>query len=485
MSDETQIFQMPYNNYLKVRLEFVLLRDDDLQARIMRIVESWMIEQKRSWEIVVAEAASQSTPEPPEPEYWVTLSYAQIIAQLYMFNSSRGSGKKDKPNGKEVIEGKNNKITRVTIANAIHALIEDNYLFVRSNPNQSKEYDASQYRLNIPLIQEHLKHLPKNPMSYLGSNGRINGIPCKDFLHPPLELENELGIDPRKKILHPHVNEINMGCKSDLHGDVKKSDHLIDKVIEPNKITNREDTTHVSNDNALLPPSSVSHSLSDEELIALVRERGLTVTPKEPQSEQQSNTMDEPRIANNNAEETAAEDKKGIKNKSGKATMTDRVGAAYDCYQQLCREFFANPTYLVHRCKSGSEEYNAVRDAIRDHQMSPEGMRMAFMEKWNKKDEDGTYWWRDIEHLTMRALCKGYGKTMTNILFKQKQAKEKNEQSLTGRANVTKIRQAEAAAKKVSPVQNPTPSESTTISQNSQRRFRLHRVSDLQPVSNQ
>lgn len=228
---ELEIFSFPYGAYIKLRLEFVLLRDDDLQARIMRIIEGWMIDQKKVWENAVAEAASQGVPEPEEPEYWCTLSYAQIIAQLYKFNTSRGSGKKDKPNGKEVIEGKNNTITRVTVANAMHALIEDHYVLVRANPNAAKEYEASQYSLNIPLIQEHLAHLPKKPMSYLGSNGRINGIPCKDFLHPPENLNSELGHDPRKKSLHPtqnnftsHVNETHMG-------DVKKSYNLIDNVV--------------------------------------------------------------------------------------------------------------------------------------------------------------------------------------------------------------------------------------------------------------
>lgn len=269
MSD-SEIFSFPYGAFIKLRLEFVLLCDDDLQARIMRIIEAWMIDQKKVWENKVAEAASQGWDEPEEPEYWCTLSYRQIIAQLYKFNTSRGSSKKDKPNGKEVIEGKKNTITRATLGNAVHSLIDKGYVLIRSNPNPEKEYEASQYSLNIPLIQEHLYHLPRKPMSYLGSNGRINGIPCADFLRPSEEVAFELGYEPKKDPRTKNVRPMN-GNPTSHEGkpyvrDVRKTPILIDKRVIDSSLDKEIEVVEVASlttQNAD-PTTTTGQSLSEE-----------------------------------------------------------------------------------------------------------------------------------------------------------------------------------------------------------------------------
>jgi hypothetical protein len=237
-----EIMEFPYNAFLEVRLEFVLLRDDELQAKIMRIIESWMIDQKKAWLNDCAQAASDGKPEPPEPDYFVTLSYAQIIAQLYMFNSSR------KGKGKEIVQGKRNSIHRNTITKAMASLIEDNYIITRPNPDKTKEYDATQYKLNIDLIQEHMRLLPKNAMSYLGSNGRIDDIPCHDFLNPPKEIpctkfvhgskDAQKNDTPCTKNVHPSHGKSASPSTKKVHGDAQKSGNLID--IE-NRSSNRMD----------------------------------------------------------------------------------------------------------------------------------------------------------------------------------------------------------------------------------------------------
>lgn len=238
MSD-IEIMEFPYGAFLKLRLEFVLLRDNELEALIMRIIEGWMIDQKKEWMKACAQAASDGKPEPPEPDYFVTLSYAQIMAQLYMFNSSR------KGAGKDVIDGKKNSIHRNTLTKAMAALIEDNYVITRPNPDKTKEYDATQYTLNLPLIQEHMKLLPKSPMSYLGSNGRIDGVPCPDFLNPPKEIPSTKFVNggdaqksctPCTKKVHPLQQKSASPSTKKVHGDAQKSSHLID--IE-NRDTNR------------------------------------------------------------------------------------------------------------------------------------------------------------------------------------------------------------------------------------------------------
>jgi len=289
MSD-IEIMEFPYGAFLKVRLEFVLLRDNELEARIMRIIEGWMIDQKKAWMNECTQAASDGKPEPLEPDYYVTLSYAQITAQLYMFNSSR------KGKDKEVVEGKKNSIHRNTITKAMSALIEDNYVITRPNPDKSKEYEATQYTLNLPLIQEHMKLLPKTPMSYLGSNGRIDGIECPDFFKPPKEIpctkfvhgskDAQKTDTPCTKNVHPtHAKSASPSTKK-VHGDAQKSSHLIDRENRNiNRINNRESTVDETATSPSAPivapsPSSLSSLSSEGETEAPSKEK--TENPKTP-----------------------------------------------------------------------------------------------------------------------------------------------------------------------------------------------------------
>lgn len=278
MSD-LEIMEFPYGAFLKLRLEFVLLRDNELEALIMRIIEGWMIEQKKAWMNECAQAASDGKQEPPEPDYFVTLSYAQIMAQLYMFNSSR------KGAGKDVIDGKKNSIHRNTLTKAMTALIEDKYVITRPNPDKTKEYDATQYTLNLPLIQEHMRLLPKSPMSYLGSNGRIDGVPCPDFLNPPQEIpptkfvnggDAQKSCTPCTKKVHPLQQKSASPYTKKVQGDAQKSSHLIDREIDkgidkdrmnecsPNeKVSQGDSLTHSST------PSSLSHDQERQETPSL------------------------------------------------------------------------------------------------------------------------------------------------------------------------------------------------------------------------
>ncbi len=258
MSD-IEIMEFPYGAFLKVRLEFVLLRDNELEAKIMRIIEGWMIDQKKAWMNACAQAASDGKPEPPEPDYYITLSYAQIIAQLYMFNSSR------KGEGKEVVEGKENSISRRTVSKAMQALTDDKVVFTRPNPNQTKEYDAAQYKLNCPLVQEQMKLLPKNPMGYLGSNGRINGDPCANFSHPPCET-----------VSHPMQNNFTSPCENSAGGDVKNFPTLIDiRNRDRNRMNESKNPNESTTPNDSLSSLPSLTSFSEQDLLAEIHRREL------------------------------------------------------------------------------------------------------------------------------------------------------------------------------------------------------------------
>ncbi len=171
MSDRPKVLKHPYGTYLMVRPEFVLLRDDDMQARIMRIIEGWMEHLKEAWQAAFYAAANAQQPLPPEPdEYWVTISQSQFIAQLYMFDAGKvnrdedGKKKKGKAN-----RDKQNIISKATLRKAINALVADKIIFIRPQPGH--EFESAQYTLNVPYVQALEDKLPK---SYLRIFGGFN-----------------------------------------------------------------------------------------------------------------------------------------------------------------------------------------------------------------------------------------------------------------------------------------------------------------------
>lgn len=239
--NEDDILDYPYNNYLKVRLELVLLRDDELQAKIMRIVEAWMVHQRKQWHLEVAQAAADNKPEPSEPEhYWVTISRSQFIAQLYMFDSARA------------IEGKKNTISKGTLRKALNALIDDKYLITRAQPGN--EFGSTQYTINRPLVQSHMSKLPKNPWSYLGHNGNVPADPVTNFDTPPqLQI---LTLPPVTEFVSGELQNLRLPLTNLETGELQNLRLLIDSVIESKKDTNNN--KDMSNDISVTRTNEIS-----------------------------------------------------------------------------------------------------------------------------------------------------------------------------------------------------------------------------------
>jgi hypothetical protein len=151
MSDAI-IFNYPYNLFLMERLEFVLLAQDDLEAKIMRLVEYEMIKKKEKWQAKVTEAIDAKKAAPEEPsEYWCQLSHAQIIGKLYKFDTTKVGAKHPL------------SISKATIRKALNNIIEKGWLLTRTAPDD--EFGAPQYTLNRQTIQAAMNLLPKDPFS--------------------------------------------------------------------------------------------------------------------------------------------------------------------------------------------------------------------------------------------------------------------------------------------------------------------------------
>lgn len=144
----TTLFRYPYNLFLMERLEFLLLTQDELEARILRVLEYEILKHKEKWQSRVRTAIEAKKPISLEPkEYWVRLSYSQIIAKLYRFDTSRVGG------AKQALS-----ISKTSLRRAINGLLTKNLILMRSV--RGDEYGAPQYTLNRKTIQEALDTFP-------------------------------------------------------------------------------------------------------------------------------------------------------------------------------------------------------------------------------------------------------------------------------------------------------------------------------------
>ena len=176
---EATIFRYPFGLFLMERVEFVILCQDELEAKIMRIVEYEMIRIKETWQGKVAKAVEAKEPRPPEPEYWVRLSHAQIIAKFYKFDSSKVGAKHSL------------SISKATLRKAINSLVEKGFLLSRSMPGD--EFGAPQYMLNCQVIQKAMDNLTQDPFSYfyLGAavGDSVSSTPLQNLEVPPSNFE--------------------------------------------------------------------------------------------------------------------------------------------------------------------------------------------------------------------------------------------------------------------------------------------------------
>src|SRR5690348_10732407 len=172
-SNMDAIMNYPYGTFLMERLDLVLLRDDALQARIMRVIEHEMVKLKEKWQDEVVKATEAKLTPPPEPEhYWVTMSQGQFIAYLYKFDTAKA-------------KDKNNTLCKGTLRKALNALTKDLYLLTRAQPG--KEFQSTQYTLNTQLVEHHMwERLPKEPWKYLGMQGNGDFVPVTKNVTPPV-----------------------------------------------------------------------------------------------------------------------------------------------------------------------------------------------------------------------------------------------------------------------------------------------------------
>lgn len=137
----SKLLEFPFDAFLMIRLEYVQILRDELEAKLLRIIEKYVEqERKRIYQKMLNQAgtAPTETLEIPIPrDLWVPISYRLFMNDLF-----------------DTVTSEN------TIKKALRRLAEKKIIFQRYEPQ--KKYDAPEYRLHIPVLQTLLNVL-KNP----------------------------------------------------------------------------------------------------------------------------------------------------------------------------------------------------------------------------------------------------------------------------------------------------------------------------------
>lgn len=130
----SRLLTFPFNSYLMLRLEYVLLTSgDELEAKILRLIEVHMDGERKHIYRGLINAAPPGTFKPGQVieitrDVWVPISHNLFLYDLY-----------------ETVK------SETTLKRALKSLVTKKLIKTRHQPK--KRYDAPEYQLNIPLIE--------------------------------------------------------------------------------------------------------------------------------------------------------------------------------------------------------------------------------------------------------------------------------------------------------------------------------------------
>ncbi len=133
-----KLLDFPYDAFLMVRLEYVQILGDELEAKLLRIIEKYVdMERRRIYQKTVNSAATNGQVAEITKDVWVPISYRLFMNDLFGTVTSENTVKK-----------------------ALKKMIDKRIIFQRFQPK--KKYDAPEYKIHVNPLQT-LLSLLTNP----------------------------------------------------------------------------------------------------------------------------------------------------------------------------------------------------------------------------------------------------------------------------------------------------------------------------------
>jgi hypothetical protein len=261
MSKEIKVpdyIDFPYDVFLMLRLEFLAICQDELEAKIMRIIEKAITEE---WERIYRERCG-TTPKDQEvqmpEEVWVAIPMRFFMDRLLGTVQSE-----------------------TTLKDALNkSLIDKKKLVFRKD--RTGKYEAPLYTLNRTAIVEAFKKLPSDPrkLDILTLMKRPRKNNKSENNNPGDQLLTPSGIDPMKNDgtnFRSHQLLTPMGTIID-----PMPERGGDQLLTPTNMYYLDD--NLDNNNVDVAPqidATLSHEEQIAQAIALLQANGLVVTPSE------------------------------------------------------------------------------------------------------------------------------------------------------------------------------------------------------------
>src|SRR5258708_9721192 len=135
----SKLLEFPYDAFLMVRLEYVQILNDELEAKLLRIIEKYIDQERANIYQKMLNTAGAPPSEKVEitKDIWVPISYRLFMNDLFGTVTSEN-----------------------TVKRAIRKMIKQKIIFQRFEPK--KNYDAPEYKIHVNVLQMLLNVL-KNP----------------------------------------------------------------------------------------------------------------------------------------------------------------------------------------------------------------------------------------------------------------------------------------------------------------------------------
>jgi hypothetical protein len=366
-------------SYLMVRLDYVIICNDELEAKIMRLIEMYMDdERRRLYQQLLNDPKSNITPDDMveiTKDVWAPISHRLFMNDLY-----------------NLVKSEN------TLKRAIKSLQDKK--FIRST-QPTKQYEAPKYQINIEVVQAEL-----NELAQLGKSGYQKLIPSKiDTIkkryHQKLIPSGEQNLIPSTPTLStPMVSKFDTNSikVTEKNNTVEKnedlsavadsapalSDHLTDASNEKSPIatSSQEQPKNENNNHSQLSSSDVDKQASNVEKPAQgvdqnggVKPSSQPVEPVESMDQKHARAPKKPKD-------------------TSKQQEIDRIYLLFDAtYSELYEE--------PHKAARTKKNTEAIETLINCN-ASDEAIRFVLRDIW---EDDDKFW---LKHRTITSVASQY-----------------------------------------------------------------------------
>lgn len=411
----SKLLKLPYGSYLMVRLDYVIICQDELESKIMRIIEMYMEDERK---ILYKELLNnpQSDIDPNAEceitrDVWPAISHRLFKNDLY-----------------------DQEMADNTLKRAIKSLLKKK--FIKMRDNRTKRYEAPKYQINIEEVQKELDSLGKLGKSEYQKLmvSKIDGIKNSSYqnLTPGDHQNLTPSGDSMVSKFDPNSRKVTDSVEGVVEEDTEETSQSPenDASATPSTPTleNTEylpDLTSTEQDSySPVPPVSGYEKKEEDEDVRGSDRTGPTPGTEVPASPAPVVPQTRNTTHGGQTRQSTAATRQG-KGTTGNAqpeqttllvekkpmTLDARVDATFQMLDHVRQKASGDP--MASYVRSGKAK-NQIKDLIKackdtPNEVNAPNITLAWMAMWNAPRWSDGQSWQDTGKLTIQAFCNNYG----------------------------------------------------------------------------